>query len=58
MPKEVQFGALESARSCLRNEKSYLAIAAPGTAGRSVPDAAMSSLLPAKMLDALGTTKE
>ena len=58
MPKEVQFGVLESARLCLRTEKSYLAIAAPATAGRSVSGAVRSSLLPAKMLDALGTTKE
>ncbi len=59
VPKEDQFGALESSRLCLRNENSYLALAVPGTAGRSVAGAAMSSpLLSAKMLDALGTTKE
>ena len=58
MPKKVQFGVLESARLCLRTEKSYLAIAAPATAGRSVSGADRSSLLPAKMLDALGTMKE
>ncbi len=58
VPKEVQFCVLESARLCLRTEKSYLAIAAPATAGRIVSGAARSSLLPAKMLDALGTTKE
>ena len=58
MPKKVQFGVLQSARLCLRTEKSYLAIAAPATAGRSVSGADRSSLLPAKMLDALGTTKE
>ncbi len=58
MPKEVQFGSLESAHLCLRTEKSYLAIAAPATVGTSVSGAAKSSLLPAKMLDALGTAKE
>ena len=58
MPKKVQFGVLQSARLCLRTEKPYLAIAAPATAGRSVSGADRSSLLPAKMLDALGTTKE
>ena len=58
VPKKVQFGTLESARLCLRTEKSYLAIASSATAGRSVSGAARSSLLPAKVLDALGTTKE